>query len=77
MNSLRKALLQYKKDNGDSYITFKTENYKYFTLSLKKILEEELFLSKNLNYKLSDFTKKLIKINNDENYSLSEKKAPS
>ncbi len=77
MDSLRKALLQYKKDNGNSYITFKTENYKFFTLSLKKILEEELFLSKNLNYKLSEFTKKLIKISNDENNSLIEKKAPS
>lgn len=81
MNSLRKALLQYKKDNGNSYITFKTENYKFFTLTLKKILEEELFLSKNLNYKLSEFTKKLIKMDNDINNqvdnTINQKKAPS
>jgi serine protease Do len=81
LKSLRKALLQYKRDNGDNYITFKTENFKYFTLSLKKILEEELFLSKNLNYKLSEFTKKLIKIENivenKVNNQVNYKKAPS
>ena len=51
------------KVNGDKkYISFLTENNKYFLLEKEESKKEELFLSKELEYELTDFIKKLLDI---------------
>ena len=66
IKELKKALKEYQKDGNIEYMTFLTENSKFLVLDLKKTKEEELFLSDNFNYKITDYTKELLKINNKD-----------
>ena len=60
METLRYAMNKMKKDNGESYLSFLTENNKYFMLELQEIKKEEKFLSEQLNYKITPFIKSLL-----------------
>ena len=66
IEELRDALKKYQKDEDIEYITFLTENSKFLVLDLNKTKDEELFLSNNFNYKITDYTKELLKIGNDD-----------
>jgi hypothetical protein len=62
LKSLRFALEKINRDNGIEYLSFLTENEKYLILGLNETSKEELFLSEKINYKLTDYTKKLLRI---------------
>ena len=66
IQELREALKNYQKDEEIEYMTFLTENSKFLVLDLNKTKEEELFLSKNFNYKITDYTKKLLRIGEED-----------
>ena len=68
IEELREALKDYQKDENIEYMTFLTENSKFLVLDLKKTKEEELFLSNNFNYKITDYTKKLLRIDDKETF---------
>ena len=59
LNELRDALPKYKKNNGHKFISFYTENHKFIILDIKKIQQEEKFLSEKFNYEVSNYTKNL------------------
>ena len=63
MDNLYNAIKNVEKDNGDVYMSFLTENDKFYISELKKIKEEELFLSKELNYKIKPIVKNILNIN--------------
>ena len=64
LKELRDALPKYKTNNGHKFISFNTENHKFIILDIKKIQEEEIFLSKRFNYEISNYTKNLFKFYN-------------
>lgn len=60
LKDLRNALPKFKKNNGHNFISFLTENHKFIILDIHKIKEEEKFLSKKFDYKVTDYTKNLL-----------------
>ncbi len=60
LKDLRNALPKFKENNGHKFISFKTENHKFIILDIKKIKEEEKFLSKKFNYNVTNYTKNLL-----------------
>ena len=60
LKQLRDALFKIKENNGHKFVSFLTETHKYIILDPKKIGKEEKFLSKKVNYPLTDYTLKLI-----------------
>ena len=60
LEELRDALPKFKENNGHKFISFLTENHKFIILDVKKIKEEENFLSKQTNYKITNYTKNLL-----------------
>ena len=62
MKNLRESMNKMKKDNGESYLSFLTENNKYFMLELQEIKKEEKFLSEQLNYEITPFIKSFLGI---------------
>ena len=62
IKNLKENLLKMKTKDNKEYISFLTENNKYFLLEKEESKKEELFLSKELDYKLSDFIKNLLGI---------------
>ena len=62
IDDLRIALKKCNTDNGIEYLSFLTENDKYLILGIKETREEELFLSSKFDYKVTDYTKELLKI---------------
>ena len=62
MDTLYNAIKNVEKDNGDMYMSFLTENDKFYVSELKKIKQEELFLSKELNYEIKPLIKKILNI---------------
>ena len=60
LKQLRNALPKFKENNGHKFISFLTENHKFIILDIKKIKEEEIFLSKKFNYKITNYTKNLL-----------------
>ena len=60
LKQLRDALPKFKENNGHKFISFLTENHKFIILDIKKIKEEEIFLSKKFNYKITNYTKNLL-----------------
>tara|TARA_B100000795_G_C22796357_1_gene439540 strand:+ start:351 stop:1901 length:1551 start_codon:yes stop_codon:yes gene_type:complete len=57
---LRDALPKFKENNGHKFISFLTDNHKFIVLDLKKIKEEEKFLSNKTNYEITNYTKNLL-----------------
>ena len=62
MYELKKNIVKMKENNQKKYISFLTENDKYFLLEQEESKKEELFLSKELGYKITDFIKSLLNI---------------
>ena len=62
IKNLKETLLKMKVNGDKKYISFLTENDKYFLLEKEESKKEELFLSKELDYKLTDFIKNLLDI---------------
>ena len=62
MDSLYNAIKKIEKDNGGVYMSFLTENDKFYVSELKKIKKEELFLSKELNYEIKPLIKNILNI---------------
>jgi len=62
IKNLKESLLKMKNKDNKEYISFLTENNKYFLLEKEESKKEELFLSEELDYELSDFIKKLLGI---------------
>ena len=60
LKQLRDALPKFKENNGHKFISFLTENHKFIILDIKKIKEEEKFLSKKFNYEITNYTKNLL-----------------
>ena len=60
LKELRNALPRFKENNGHKFISFLTENHKFIVLDVKKIGEEEEFLSSKFNYPISTYTKNLL-----------------
>ena len=60
LEELRDSLPKFKENNGHKFISFLTENHKFIILDVKKIKEEEKFLSKQTNYKITNYTKNLL-----------------
>jgi len=58
--NLKEALKKMKKDNGETYMSFLTENDKYFVLEKNDIKKEEIFLSQQLEYKITPYIKNLL-----------------
>ena len=58
--NLKEALKKMKKDNGETYMSFLTENDKYFVLEKNDIKKEEVFLSKQLEYKITPYIRNLL-----------------
>ena len=62
MKHLKENIMKMKLNGDKKYISFLTENNKYFLLEKEESKKEELFLSKELEYELTDFIKKLLDI---------------
>lgn len=60
LKDLRNALPKFRKNNGHNFISFLTENHKFIILDIHKIKDEEKFLSKKFDYKVTDYTKNLL-----------------
>jgi len=66
MIELRTALHMIHEKDNIKYISFLTEKDKFIILELENTKKEELFLSEKFNYPLTDFTKKLLQMENKE-----------
>lgn len=62
LQELRNNLNNVLQQNNIKYFSFLTEDKKFLVLGYNETKEEELFLSKKYNYKLTDYTKKLLGI---------------
>ena len=62
LQELRNNLNNVLQQNNIKYFSFLTEDKKFLVLGYNETKEEELFLSNKYNYKLSDYTKKLLGI---------------
>jgi S1-C subfamily serine protease len=60
MIDLRRLLLLFQTSNQMKYISFLTENDKYFMLELNDLRKEEEFLSKKFSYEITEYTQKLL-----------------
>jgi len=60
MKDLRKAFNIINSKNDRKYISFLTENHKFFMLDLQETLKEEEFLSQKLGYSITKYTNKLL-----------------
>ena len=60
LKELRDSLPKFKINNGNNYISFLTEHNKFIILDIGKMKEEEKFLSNKLEYKITDYTKRLL-----------------
>jgi serine protease Do len=69
MDDLRVALRNKNYDNGIEYFSFLTENDKFLILGVKETAEEEIFLAKKFDYKLTEFTKNLLNMNSSPSYN--------
>ena len=62
INTLKKAFSKSISKNNQEYISFLTEDHKYFILEKNKIKKEELFLSNKIGYKLKTDIKNILGI---------------
>ena len=67
MEDLRIALHIINSKNDRKYISFLTENKKFFMLDLQETLKEEEFLSQKLGYPITEYTNKLLNNTNVTN----------
>lgn len=62
LEQLRVALKKHLVNDTIKYLSFLTENNKYFLISLDECKKEEKFLSKQYNYKITNYTKELLNL---------------
>jgi serine protease Do len=61
IEDFRKAVSKPIHKNGDKYFKIKNEDNKIVILLLDKIIKENIFLSENYNYPITDFNKQFMK----------------